>query len=86
MERNEVYKLIDGERDYQDSLPPSRTDGRNHTVGEFMVMLQYYMNKAIEGWTMTPNDKGALDNIRKIAGICVHCMEHHETPKRNNHG
>ena len=26
--------------------------------------------------------KEALENIRKIAGLCVRCMEYNETPKR----
>jgi hypothetical protein len=82
MNRDDVYELIDGERDYQDSLPSTRTDGREHTVGEYMIMLQYYMNKAVEVWTMTPSDVEALNNIRKIAGICVHCMEDYDAPAR----
>jgi hypothetical protein len=82
MNRDDVYELIDGERDYQDALPSTRTDGREHTVGEYMIMMQYYMAKAVEGWTMTPSDQKALDNIRKIAAICVHCMEDYDTPPR----
>jgi len=82
MKREDVYKLIDEERDYQDRLPSIRTDGREHTVGEFMVMLQYYMSRAIEAWTMNSGDADALNEIRKIAGICVNCMEHHDTRSR----
>lgn len=82
MKRSDVYKLIDGERDYQDALPSDRTDGRKHTVGEFMIMLQYYMDKAVEAWTTNAGDEKSLDVIRKIAGICVNCMENHDTPPR----
>ena len=82
MNRIDVYRLIDGERDYQDALPPNRTDGREKSVGEFMIMLQYYLAKSIEAWTMNAGDTEALKNIRKIAGICVNCMEHHDTLKR----
>ena len=82
MNRNDVYKLIDGERDYQDNLPPDRTDGRKQSVGEYVVMLFYYLTKAVEAWTMSAGDKEALKNIRKIAGICVHCMEEHDTEPR----
>jgi hypothetical protein len=82
MERTEVYKLIDGERDYQDHLPPSRTDYRNHVVGEYMIMIQSYFNRAVERWTNTNSDTEALENIRKIAAICVQCMEHFDTPAR----
>jgi hypothetical protein len=82
MKREDVYRLIDGERAYQDSLSSNRTDGREHTVGEFMIMLQYYMDKAVEAWTMNAGDAKALNEIRKIAGICVNCMENHWTEPR----
>jgi len=82
VERRQVYKLIDGERNYQETLPASRTDGRQHTAGEFLVMLQHYVNKAVEAWTLNAGDEAALDQIRKCAGICVHCMEDHGAPPR----
>jgi len=77
MLREKVYEIIDSERAYQDKLPKIRTDGRKHTVGEFLIMMQHYMNRAVEHWTLTPSDAMALDDIRKIAGICVKCMEEH---------
>jgi hypothetical protein len=82
MDRQNVYKLIDGEREYQEALPPTRTDGREHPVADFVVMLEYYTSKAVEAWTMNAGDDAALDVIRKIAGICVHCMEHYGAPPR----
>lgn len=83
MKRQDVYKLIDGERDYQDHLPSQRTDHRQHTVGEYLVMLHYYLEEADAAWTMNAGDSEALDVIRKIAGIAVHCMEDHGAPPRS---
>ena len=82
MQRADVFKLIDGERDYQDGLQPDRTDGSDKTVGEYLVMLQYYVDEAVAAWTTTAGPDSALDMIRKCAGICVHCMEDHEAPPR----
>jgi len=86
MKRNDVYKLIDGERDYQDELPASRTlkydNGSCHTVGDYVTMLSHYTNKAVEEWTLNPGDDAALNIMRKIAGIAVHCMEDHGAPER----
>ena len=82
MTREEVYKLIDGEREYQNSLPPSRTNGFHKTVGEYLTMLRCYMTQADVAWTMNAGDDAALDVIRKIAGIAVHCMEDHGAPER----
>ena len=82
MKREAVYNLIDGERDYQDILPPNRTDGSDKTVGDYLVMLQSYTNKAIAAWTDNAGNDAALDQIRKIAGIAVHCMEDWGAPPR----
>lgn len=75
--REIVYAAIDGERAYQDSLTPDRTDGRQHTVNGYLCMFHTYLSRAINGWTETAGDTTALDNIRKLAGIAVHCLEDH---------
>lgn len=82
MERSEVYKLLDGERAYQDSLGSDRTDGAKHTVGDYIVMLQHYQQKLVEAWTLNAGTEQALDVIRKIGGIAVHCLEDHGGPSR----
>ncbi len=77
-----VYSVIDGERDYQESLPDSRTDGANKTVGDYIVMAERYMRKAIDDWTDNPGNTQALHQLRKVAAICVRCMEEHGAPFR----
>ena len=81
--RQEVYEAVDTEREYQDRLPQGRTDGREHTVGEFLTMLQYYMTEAQKAWTTNAGDAAALHVVRKIAGISVNCMEKWGAPKRD---
>jgi hypothetical protein len=85
--RREVYDAIDTERSYQlhvveedserydDSLP-------DHSVGDYLVMLDTYLLQAKVAWTKNAGDAKALHDIRKIAGIAVHCMEDHGAPKR----
>lgn len=80
--RADAYRAIDSERDYQDSLGADRTDGRRHSVEGFLVMLERYVRKAFDAWTDNPGDEKALHEIRKIAGIAVHCMEKHGAPLR----
>ncbi len=82
MNRSIVYDLIDGERDYQDSLPSTRTDGASRSVGDYITMLQHYQTLLIAAWTNNPGDLQALDVMRKVAGIAVHCMEDHGAPAR----
>lgn len=82
MNREEVYRLLDGEREYQDSLGTDRTDGVNRTVGDYITMLQHYQMELVRQWTLNPGCEQALDVIRKIGGISVHCMEDHGAPPR----
>lgn len=75
--REQVYKAIDGERDYQDSLGPDRTDGSVKSVGDYITMLNTYQRRATDAWTNIPGNRQALHEIRKIAAIAVRCMEEH---------
>ena len=80
--REDVYEAIDSERNYQDFLASDRTDGSEKTVGEYIVMLHHYLRQADKEWTLNPGTGGALEVVRKIAGIAVHCMEDHGAPHR----
>jgi hypothetical protein len=87
MERTEVYKLIDGERDYQDSLATLRNwseADRNpaQSVGDFLTLMDVYLHKAQVAYADNPGDTAALDVVRKMAGIAVYCMEEHGAPPR----
>jgi hypothetical protein len=75
--KEQVRELIDGERDYQDQLGPDRTWGHDHTVPGYLCMFDRYLRNAIDAWTDNAGDRAALINIRKLAGITVHCMEDH---------
>lgn len=80
--RNLVYAVIDGERDYQDRLPSSRTDGKDRTVGDYLTMFRAYLTQAENAWTYNSGDIQALHAIRKLAAIAVQCMEAHGAPPR----
>ena len=89
-DRNEVYAAIDSERDYQDDLKSDRTsnptDGTrsiDHTVGDFVTMMQHYQTQLVEAWTTNPGDQEALNVMRKIGGIATNCMEQHGAPIRS---
>jgi hypothetical protein len=83
--RKEVYAAIDGERDYQDNgLGNSRTERSEKTVGDYCTMMQHYQNELVKQWTLNAGDSYALDVMRKIAAIAVHCMEDHGFIKRKN--
>ena len=81
-DRAEVYKAIDGERDYQDSLKGIRSDGTKRSVGDYLIMMDHYLNHGKEFFAVNPGFKMVLPDIRKIAAIAVRCMEEHGAPER----
>ncbi len=83
--RQEVYDIIDGERQYQDSRvdpDPHRRGIAFHSVGDFGIMLHEYMGRFDKAWVDGKGTNDALEVIRKIAGICVKCMEIHGAKPR----
>lgn len=83
--RKEVYKVIDGERKYQDNMkvgPNGRTDGRKKSVGDYLALLDVYVRKAQDAYSGRPGDEPSLHEIRKVAAIAVQCMEVHGAPVR----
>ena len=82
MDRKDVYELIDGERDYQDALGNDRTDGKVRSICEELVLLQVYIQRALEVWTDTPGDIETREMVRKVGAIAVRCMENYPTPPR----
>ena len=87
LSRTEVYRLIDGERDYQNNLADhkgwiegDRTPATK--VADFITLLDVYVQRAQAAYADNSGDEPALDVIRKIAGIAVHCMEKNGAPER----
>jgi len=76
--RGQVYVAIDTERDYQDTV----WAGHKHEVAGYITMMTHYHQKLVEAWTVNAGDSAAMEVMRKIAGIAVHCMEVHGAPHR----
>jgi len=76
--RTTVYDVLNGERDYQDSLSgTSETDG-HHTYAEFLLYMDDYVQQAkrVASTTWGPAAKlKTLDMIRKVTALGVACME-----------
>ena len=75
--RAEVYAVIDGERNYQENLPPTRSVNpkRIREVSEYLTMLDHYVRHAQDAWTTQVGHEVPLDDMRKIAALAVRCME-----------
>lgn len=92
MKREEVYEIIDGERDYQNSrwgktlsgnrLPGPMQNGGDRSIDEFVTYIVGYADDLIHEASHFADSDKKLAIIRKIAGLCVACMEQHGVPPR----
>ncbi len=81
MKREEVYKVIDGERNYQDFKWD--TSGRNKPTECYLLYMKSYLDEAIHQISHTAGDKGALDILRKVTALGVACMEDNGAVERS---
>lgn len=90
--RAEVYKLIDGERDYQDekwgaTLSNNRSPGPDgkpgdRSIDEMVLYIQGYADDATRLASHYANPQETMAAIRKVAALCVKAMEQHGAPPR----
>ena len=79
MDRQDVYKLIDGERTYQEGYRKSGDDDKS--VAQWIMIIENHLDFAKDD-VYHSNFKNAMNNIRKIAATCVAAMENNDTPSR----
>lgn len=86
--RDQVYALINGERDYQDRKwnADTCTSAGVHTPTEWLVFIEDYLLEAKHVVSreadQSCHDK-VMANIRKIGAMCVACMEQNGAPARD---
>ncbi|MCP5019606.1 MAG: hemagglutinin [Ketobacter sp.] len=83
MTRQRVYKLIDEERDYQDTRwAAGRPMSDEFTpVAAWILYMEKHLQSAKER-IYNLDETAALSQIRKITAIGVACMENNKTPAR----
>ena len=87
MKREDVYKLIDGEREYQMSkwTPQSATRAGIHTPEEWIVYMEDYLAEAkhiLAREGMPECEQKAMQIIRKVTAMGVCAMEQIDTAPR----
>lgn len=89
MERAEVYRLIDGERAYQDAKWGGVGHDKGHDVDDWLRFMYRYMRYSLEitnnADDLTDPDTvtRVCDQVRRIAALAVACMEVHGAPERD---
>lgn len=85
MKRQDVYKAIDSERDYQDySIKKEGTHVvKELPLGSALSAIKHKLDIANKKWygAVEPHQE-AMDELRKIAAICVQMGEKFGMPKR----
>ena len=101
MKRDEVFKMLDVERVYQNEHYGTEFDKQN-SIGDWIIYIEEYVNKAKKKFFGKRISGGAdidyedhdsfnaehaarlhkihkeaiLEQVKKIAALCVACMEH----------
>ena len=79
MTRDEVFKIIDDERHYQEQKWGS-DEGKS--LGDFLVYMEYYLRIAKDSYS-TDKFEQTKTFLRKAVAVGVAAMELHGVPKRN---
>jgi len=86
MDRKEVYKRLDVERDYQDLRWSPRRDANGtpddeKSIAEWITYMEYHLNSG-KNEVYCLNDEEALAHVRKIGALAIRCLELHGCPER----
>lgn len=73
MNRQDVHRLLDAERDYQ----KAKWGDRQHSVPAWLLVLRQELNEAMEAWATTGDDAAAMDEVRQVAAVAIACLEQH---------
>ena len=88
MNRQDVYDIIDSERDYQEqkfgnSKSSSRKGSGERTLDEFALYIRGYAEDLAYIGSHSTSKSNKIDAVRKIAGLCVQCLEQHVDDKES---
>lgn len=71
-----VFAVIVDERNHQDKKWGT-IEEHPHEVGSWLTILDQLVEDAKRAYMSQRGDAGALDEIRKVVGVGVACMEQH---------
>ena len=82
MDREKVYNLIEGERNYQGKRWDHTKEQDIATpIANWILYMRFQLSEAEKAVYFLDSTK-ALENIRKSTALGVACMEYNETPPR----
>lgn len=87
MTRQEVYSVVDTERDYQEAIWANLNKQINNP-SSFILWMEDYLAQARKLASTTDESRGTetcaaiMEVIRKVTAMGVACMEINDAPKR----
>ena len=85
MSKDQVFKVIENERAYQDQVWGGNNHDKAHTVGDWIVYMNHYLDRAkIKHSTAFRSDKEALTELRKVVALGIACFEQFGVPERES--
>lgn len=82
MNRNDVYKVLDKERDFQDMIASGWENKGVPSVGEELLIMEHYMQLAREAWVCRKGSEPCLKQMRKVCAMAIRCFENYGVPER----
>jgi hypothetical protein len=79
--KQDIFAAINDERAYQDN----KWGVKQHTVGDFLLIMEAELNEAKQAWIKGTNDNEALKEILQVISVGVACLEQHGCIDRWNH-
>jgi hypothetical protein len=79
--RQRIYKILDGERDYQDERWGTDPN-RNHEIASWILYMEDYLKEAKTIASRNEDETLALDALRKVVALGVKCFEVHGVSER----
>lgn len=83
--RENVYSAINNERSYQEKKWGATHDSE-HTVGEWLLIMESELSEAKEAWVKNGGDRNALLEILQVISVGVACLEVHGVVERERCG
>lgn len=87
LSREEVFTIIEQERNYQEKFDkldqPGRQKDEFKSVETWITWMEVYLHKAKTASINTDKTE-TLDNLRKVIGLGVACLEFRGAPSRES--
>lgn len=81
-DRQEVYRVLDGEQEYCLRKWATTEALDNHEIAAWILYMEHHLENARKIASTVAGERPALEEIRKVTNLGVRCMSQHGAPER----